>query len=65
MVPGKPLLRQDIANGLHLKQTISELHKSRPEYVELERKKFGERVRQEAKRAKYMNYLNNRANQNK
>jgi hypothetical protein len=57
MTPGKEMLRQDVANNLHLKCSRKKLQASKKEYGILAPKKFGERVRQEVRRNKYFHFL--------
>lgn len=57
MMPGKKLLRQDVKDGLHEQLGLKNFRKSRDEYKVLTPQKFKERVYQEIRRQKYLNYL--------
>ena len=52
---GKPLLRQDIKDGLHKTMNPKELWRSRPEYKDLKHV-FGKRIQQEIRAIKQMNF---------
>ena len=53
----KLLLREDISNGLHKQMSRLQLQGSRNECEHFEAKIFEERIHQEVKRAKCINYL--------
>lgn len=55
--PAKDLLREDVGNDLHVGVAPSVLQASRPEYMEFSLKVFDQRLRQELRRKKYINYL--------
>ena len=55
--PARDLLRQDVANKLHLTMKPSELRRTRPEYKVFKKKIFKHRVYQTIRREKFINYL--------
>jgi hypothetical protein len=52
--PAKECLREDVKNKLHLTSNFQE---TRPEYKGFKTKKFNDRIHQEVRRQKFMNYL--------
>jgi len=56
----KDLLRTDIQNGLYPQKKPEELWHSHPEYEEFELKVFTQRIYQEIRRNKYINYANDK-----
>ena len=57
MLAAKPLLSKDITSGAHRRLSLGDLHKSRPEYDQFERRIFKEHVYQEIRRQKFIAYL--------
>jgi hypothetical protein len=57
MSPALPLLQADIQSGRHNELTPSALRASRPEYAEWELKVFTQRIYQQVRRQKFINYL--------
>ena len=55
--PAKLLLRKDVAERKHLMMKPMELQETRPEYLLFDRCKFKERIYQEVRRVKYINWL--------
>ena len=53
----KELLKQDVADKIHLKKTPMELQATRKEYAPFGARKFKERIYQAVKREKFINYL--------
>jgi hypothetical protein len=53
----KMLLRGDVADGKHLTMKPALLQQSRREYKPFEPRKFKERIYQEVRRVKFLNYL--------
>lgn len=56
--PAKLLLREDIVMEKHLTMTPQDLQASRPEYALFKKKKFQERIYQEVRYQKFVNWLN-------
>ena len=56
--PAKLLLRQDVADGLHLQMSPAELQQTKTEYGLFHPRKFKERIYQEVRRNKVIYYLN-------
>ena len=57
LTPGRELLRQDLREGKHKTMGIEDLYTSRDEYQVLPLRKFRQRVRQEIRALKFINYL--------
>jgi hypothetical protein len=57
MTPAKELLREDIKNKKHERMTRSSLQASRQEYQPFKPKHFKERIYQEVRYQKFLNYL--------
>jgi hypothetical protein len=57
MSNAKMLLRGDVADGKHLTMQPALLQQSRREYQPFEPRKFKERIYQEVRRVKFINYL--------
>ena len=55
--PAKLLLRKDVAERKHLMMKPMELQETRPEYLLFDRRKFKERIYQEVRRVKFINWL--------
>ena len=55
--PAKPLLRKDIAAGVHAEMTPSQFQGTRAEYQEFDRDIFRQRIYQEERYQKYLNFL--------
>ena len=55
--PAKILLRKDVTERKHLMMKPMELQETRPEYLLFDRRKFKERIYQEVRRVKYINWL--------
>jgi hypothetical protein len=53
----KMLLRGDVADGKHLTMKPAQLQQSRREYHPFKQRKFKERIYQEVRRVKFLNYL--------
>jgi len=56
----KDLLRTDIQNGIYPQLTPSQMWHSRPEYQEFELKVFTQRIYQEIRRNKHINWANDK-----
>jgi hypothetical protein len=55
--PAKECLREDVKNKVHTTMSSSKFQESRPEYRGFKRSKFRDRIPQEVRRQKFVNYL--------
>jgi hypothetical protein len=55
--PAKEYLREDVKNKVHTTMSSLAFQESRPEYRGFKRSKFRDRIPQEVKREKFVNYL--------
>jgi hypothetical protein len=55
--PAKLLLRDDVANNRHVGLRPSQLWSKRDEYQEFDKRIFKERIYQEIKRTKFINWM--------
>jgi hypothetical protein len=55
--PAKHLLRMDVANGVHHLMYPKQMQQTRPAYMEFQSKIFKERIYQEERRKRFLNFL--------
>lgn len=65
MSDAKAFLREDVENGLHHIMSAVDLRESRPVYQIFKLEKFRERISQEVRRQKFINYLEEKRAKNR